>query len=74
MSNLKIEIEQEEDGRWIGEVDALPGAMAYGDSQEQAVVHTRAVALRTLADRLDNGEALPEGVDRWLMEMLPRRT
>ena len=30
VTQLKIELEQEEDGRWIGEVPALPGVMAYG--------------------------------------------
>jgi predicted RNase H-like HicB family nuclease len=74
MSNLKVEVEKEEDGRWIGEVDALPGVAAYGNSPEQAVCNTRVLALRVLADRLENGEALPEGVERWLMEMLPRKT
>jgi len=56
---LAIEIEQEEDGRWIAEVVDLPGVMAYGSSREEAVAHAQALALRTLADRLEHGEALP---------------
>ena len=30
---LKIEIEREEDGRWIGEVAALPGVLTYGSTE-----------------------------------------
>ena len=30
MTQLRIELEQEEDGRWIGEVPTLPDMMAYG--------------------------------------------
>jgi len=41
---LKIEIEQEADGRWIAEVPALPGVLAYGDSREQAIARAEALA------------------------------
>jgi len=27
---LKIEVEREEDGRWVAEAPALPGVLAYG--------------------------------------------
>jgi predicted RNase H-like HicB family nuclease len=56
---LKIESEREDDGRWIAEVPALPGILAYGDTEASARVHVQALALRVIADRLDNGEALP---------------
>ena len=55
-----IEIEKEEDGRWIAEAPALPGAMAYGRSREEAIARVKALALRVLADRLENGEEIPE--------------
>ena len=58
--SLAIEIDQEEDGRWIAEVPAIPGVMAYGQTQEEAVAQVKALALRVLADRLENGEAVPE--------------
>jgi len=57
---LIIEIEKEEDGRWIAEAPALPGAMAYGRSREEAIARVKALALRVLADRLENGEEIPE--------------
>jgi len=57
---MKIEIEREEDGRWIAEVSELPGVMGYGSTREEAVSHVEALALRALADRLEHGEAIPE--------------
>ncbi|MBI5368406.1 MAG: type II toxin-antitoxin system HicB family antitoxin [Planctomycetes bacterium] len=54
---FKVEIEREADGRWIAEVVDLPGAMAYGTSESDAVVRVEALALRVLADRLEHGEA-----------------
>ena len=57
---LKIEFEQEEDGRWIAEIPALPGVMAYGSSRDDAQDKVEALALRVLADRLDHGETVPE--------------
>ena len=55
-----IELEREDDGRWIAEVPALPGVLAYGQSREEAVTRVEALALRVLADRLEHGEAVPE--------------
>ena len=57
---LQIEIEQEEDGRWIAEVLELPGVMSYGLSSGEAKAKVQALALRVLADRLEQGEAGPE--------------
>ena len=52
-----IEIEQEQDGRWIAEVIELPGVMAYGPTSEDAKAKVQALALRVLAERLEDGEA-----------------
>ena len=57
---LRIEFEQEEDGRWIAEIPALPGVMTYGATQQEARAKVEALALRTLADRLEHGETVPE--------------
>lgn len=51
-----LELAQEEDGRWIAEVADIPGALAYGQSQEQALAKVEALALRVIADRLEYGE------------------
>jgi predicted RNase H-like HicB family nuclease len=57
---MKIEIEREEDGRWIAEIPELPGVMVYGDSRNEAISKAEALALRVLADRLEHGEEIPE--------------
>jgi predicted RNase H-like HicB family nuclease len=49
---FRIEIEQEEDGRWIAEIPEIPGAMVYGASREDAVSRVEALALRVLAERI----------------------
>ena len=54
--NLIVELEQEEDGRWIAEVVQIPGALAYGRTQEEAMARVEALALRIVADRLEHGE------------------
>ena len=60
MSDFTVEIEKETDGRWIGEVTDLPGALAYGATREEAVAKAKALAFRVLADRLEHGEDIPE--------------
>ena len=52
-----VELEQESDGRWIGEVPQLPGTLVYGASPEEATARAKALALRVIADRLEHGEA-----------------
>lgn len=55
-----IELEQEDDGRWIAEVPALPGVMVYGATRDEAICRAQALTLRVLADRLEHGEELPD--------------
>ena len=57
---MKIEIEREEDGRWIAEIPDLPGVVVYGGSRNEAISKAEALALRVLADRLEHGEEIPE--------------
>ena len=57
---FKIETEREEDGkRWIAEVIGMPGVLAYGKTQEDAIAKAQALGLRVLADRIEHGEAHP---------------
>ena len=57
---LSVEVEREDDGRWIAEVIELPGVLAYGQSRDEAIERAKALSLRVLADRLEHGEAVPE--------------
>ena len=60
-------MEQEEDGRWLTEIPELPGVMAYGNTREEAVAKVKALALRVMADRLEQGEAIPELAEVFLV-------
>jgi predicted RNase H-like HicB family nuclease len=60
---MRIEIEQEEDGRWLAEIPDLPGVMVYGATRDEAVTRVKALALRVLADRLEHGETIPDLVE-----------
>ena len=57
---LPIELEQEDDGRWIAEIPTLPGVLAYGQTSDEAIARAEALALRVLADRIEHGESVPE--------------
>ena len=58
--HLTVEVEREEDGRWLAEVPDLAGVLAYGQTRDEAVARAEALALRVLADRLEQGEAGPD--------------
>ncbi len=58
-----IELEREEDGRWIAEVPALPGVLCYGRDRDEAVAGVQALALRVIAERLENRETPAEFVN-----------
>ena len=55
-----MEVEREDDGRWLAEVVELPGVLAYGDTEQTALSRVQALALRVVAERLEHGEAGPD--------------
>lgn len=57
--DFTIEIEQEDDGRWIAEVLELPGVLVYGQTSDEARAKAQALALRVVAERLEHGEIAP---------------
>jgi len=57
---FQVEVDREEDGRWIAEVRELPGVLAYGASQLEAQAKVKALALRVVAEQLEHGETAPE--------------
>ena len=59
---LRIELDREEDGRWLASVPALPGVMAYGATDQEAIRKAKAVALQILADMIESGEEVPESL------------
>jgi predicted RNase H-like HicB family nuclease len=60
--NFTMECERETDGRWIAEVPELPGVLSYGDSAADAMSKAEVLALRVIADRLENGESEPVSI------------
>jgi predicted RNase H-like HicB family nuclease len=58
-ASMRIEVEQEADGRWLAEIPELPGVMAYGQTAREAASRAKALALRVLADRLEHDEDVP---------------
>lgn len=60
MITFRVEIEQEDDGRWLAEVVELPGVLAYGETEQAALSRVQALALRVIAERLEHGEAGPD--------------
>lgn len=61
--NFTLECEQEVDGRWIAEFPELPGVLSYGDSAANAMAKAEILALRVIADRLENGESEPVSIN-----------
>ena len=55
LSSLSVEFDRETDGRWIAEIPKLPGVMAYGETKREAQQRVYAIALRTIADSVENG-------------------
>ncbi len=56
---IQLEFEREDDGRWLAEAPDLPGVMAYGVTPKDAAARVQALALRVIADKLENGEFVP---------------
>ncbi|MDR3416121.1 MAG: type II toxin-antitoxin system HicB family antitoxin [Nevskia sp.] len=63
--DFTIEFEQEADGRWIAEVPELPGVLAYGTTSDDAMRKAEALALRALAERLEQEETAPLAIRNW---------
>jgi len=57
---LRVILDREDDGRWLAEVNELPGVLVYGQTGDDAIAKAKALSLRDLADRIEHGEAVPE--------------
>lgn len=53
-----VQYEQETDGRWIAEIEDIPGVLAYGDTKEEAIAKAEALALRVVAEKLEKQEVI----------------
>ncbi len=57
---LRIEIDRENDGRFLASVPDLPGVMAYADTEDAAVRKAKSIALQMMADMVASGDEVPE--------------
>ncbi len=57
---LTVNLDREDDSRWIAEVLELAGVLVYGVTQDEAIAKVKALSLRVLADRIEHGEPVPE--------------
>lgn len=71
-SFFTIDLDREEDGRWIAEISNIPGAMAYGKTRGEALRRAYAIALRTLADTVERGR-LPISISHLFSHEMARR-
>lgn len=59
---LTIELEHEDDGRWIAEIPELPGVMRYGQTKDEAINNAERLANEVIADRVAHGELPPSPI------------
>ncbi|MGA3371569.1 MAG: type II toxin-antitoxin system HicB family antitoxin [Terracidiphilus sp.] len=60
--DFEIVFDREKDGRWIAEIESLPGALAYGATKAEAQSKVEALALRVVADRIEVDQSTPDQV------------
>ena len=56
---IRVEVESEDDGRILASVPDLPGVMAYGVTETEAVRKVKTIALQVLAEMIESGEEAP---------------
>jgi predicted RNase H-like HicB family nuclease len=59
---FEITFDREEDGRWIAEIESLPGVLAYGATRIEAQSKVEALALRVVADQIEASQSIPDQV------------
>jgi predicted RNase H-like HicB family nuclease len=59
---FKIVFDREEDGRWIAEIETLPGVLAYGATRTEARSKAEVLALRVIADQIEVAQSTPDHV------------
>jgi predicted RNase H-like HicB family nuclease len=59
---FSIETEREDDGRWIAEITDIPGVLAYGNTEDEAKANAYAIALRVIADQVEESKKFPDSI------------
>lgn len=66
---FEIVFDREIDGRWIAEIESLPGVLAYGSNQQEARSRVEALALRVIADQIELEQSAPEQALAYLLSI-----
>jgi len=53
---VTIDLDREDDGRWIAEALELPGVMCYGQTRDEAISNVERLAIEVIADRIAHGQ------------------
>jgi len=64
-ASFPIELDREDDGRWIAEIRDLPGTLCYGKNRDEAIARVQAPALRVLAERRPLHAVVRRPANRW---------
>jgi len=49
--DFDVAFDLEEDGRWIAEIESLPGVVAYGATKEEAQLKAETLALQIFVEQ-----------------------
>ena len=60
---FRVELSQDEDGRWNAVVPALSACYTWGNTREEALAHIQDAVRCCVEDMIAHGEALPEDVE-----------
>jgi predicted RNase H-like HicB family nuclease len=61
---LRVDLKEEEDGRWSASIPTLPGCSSWGYSRQDALVNIKDAAEIYIEDMVDAGEGLPTSSDK----------
>jgi predicted RNase H-like HicB family nuclease len=60
---FNIETERESEDRWIAEITDIPGVLAYGVTKQEAIAKAYALALRVIADEVEETKDVPASIN-----------
>lgn len=50
---INVDMEMEDDGRWIAEIPEMPGVMVYGKTHKEAIKNLKGLAVEVLKGMID---------------------
>lgn len=59
---FEFELDREHDGRYIADIPAVPGVLAYGKTAEEVMAKAYALALYAVADDVEKSQDIPDSI------------